>query len=133
MGMDQTATFGGGAFPPWPAVRDLLARHGFPVQVRMIDGELAFPDEEPAAGWRELRLGTPQGMVTVRREGERAVFVTWGNADAALVQAWNAVAWAFAAAGGGTIAAPDGPRDADDFFRRADLPAPLRASAGPPP
>ncbi len=45
----------------------------------MIDGQLAFPDEEPAADWRELRVGTPQGMVTVRRGKERMVFVTWGN------------------------------------------------------
>jgi hypothetical protein len=112
-------------------VRDLLARRGFPAQVRMIDGELAFPDEEPAANWRELRLGTPQGMVTVRREGDRLVFVTWGNADAALTQAWNALAWAFAAAGGGQIVTPGGAWSVADFERQADLPATLRLASNP--
>jgi len=132
MGLDQTATFPSGALPGWPAVRDLLSRRGFPVQVRMIDGELAFPDEEPAAGWRELRLGTPQGMVTVRREADRLVFVTWGNADAALRQAWNAVAWAFAEAGGGQLLTAAGAKSAAEFQRDADLPAGLR-SASPSP
>jgi len=51
----------------------------------MIDGELAFPDEEPPANWHELRLGTAEGLaVTVRRESNRVVFVVWGNADAKL-------------------------------------------------
>ena len=68
MGMDQTVSFAGRPMPAWPAVRDLLQQHGFPVQVRMIDGQLAFPDEAPPENWRELRLGTPQGMVTVRRD-----------------------------------------------------------------
>jgi len=126
MGMEQAVAFSGGAVPAWAAVRGLLAECGFPVQVRMIDGKLSFPDEEPPEAWRELRLGTPQGMVTVRREPERVVAVTWGNADAALVQAWNAVAWAFAETGGGRVLAASGPVAADEFRRTADLPAALR-------
>jgi hypothetical protein len=98
--MDQTVSFAG-KVPSWPAVADLLARRGFPAQLRMIDGELAFPDEVPPEDWRELRVGTPQGMVTQRREGGAVVCVTWGNADAGMRQAWNALAWAFARAGGG--------------------------------
>jgi len=107
MGMDQTVTFTGGKVPSWPAVRDLLAQRGLAVQMRMIDGELAFPDEEPPATWRELRLGTPQGMVTLRREQDQIVFVIWGNADAGLRQAWNALASAFAEAGGGQVLSPN--------------------------
>src|ERR1700730_13908206 len=104
MGMEQTVTFPAGNQPFWPATRNLLASHGLSVQVRMIDGELAFPDEEPPEGWRELRLGTPEGvMVTVRRERDRIVLVIWGNANAALVQAWNALTWAFAETGRGKI------------------------------
>jgi hypothetical protein len=129
MGMDQTVTFAGRA-PAWPAVARLLAGRGFAAQVRMIDGQLAFPDEEPPEGWRELRVGTPQGMVTARREGEAVVLVTWGNADAALRQAWNALAWAFAEAGGGQVQSPQGPLDAPSFARQADLPAALRAPEG---
>src|SRR5262245_24543026 len=126
MGMDQRVKFPGTAVPPWADVHGLLAERGFPVQVRMIDGELAFPDETPPETWRELRIGTPQGMVTVRREPEELVFVTWGNADAAMLQAWNALTWAFAEAGGGQVLSPQGPESAADFGRRADLPAVLR-------
>ena len=107
MGMDQTVTFPSGKVPPWPVVRDLLAQRGFAVQMRMINGELALPDEEPPETWRELRLGTSQGMVTLRREQDQIVFVIWGTADARLQQAWNALASAFAEAGGGQILSPD--------------------------
>jgi hypothetical protein len=125
MGMEQTVTFPAGA-PDWPAVGGLLGRSGFPVQLRMIDGALSFPDEVPAATWRELRLGTPLGMVTVRRDGDRVTLVTWGNADAGLRQAWNALAWAFAAAGNGQVQTDAGPQGAADYRRAADLPPELR-------
>jgi hypothetical protein len=128
MGMDQTVTFAADV-PAWPAVRGLLARGGFPVELRMIDGELAFPDEEPPEAWRELRLGTPQGMVTVRRDAGRVVCVTWGNADAALREAWNAAAWAFAEAGGGRVQTAAGPEDAAAFRAHAEFPAALRGGA----
>ena len=64
-------------------------------------------------------------MGTVRREPERVRLPTWGNADAVMLQAWNAPAWAFAAAGNGLLAVPDGPQSAADFRRQADLPAAL--------
>ena len=123
--MDQTVTFAGRPAPPWPAVRELLTGLGYAVQVRMIDGELAFPDEAPPEAWRELRVGTPQGMVTLRREGGGIVCVTWGNADAALRQAWNALAWAFAEAGSGRVQTTDGFADAAAFRRGAELPSVL--------
>jgi hypothetical protein len=70
----------------------------------MIDGELAFPDEEPPADWRELRVSTPEGrMVTIRRDSDRVVLVVWGNADAGLVRTWNALTWAFAEACNGQV------------------------------
>ena len=94
MGMDQSVIFASKALPSWPAVRALLQQRGLAVQMRMIDGQLAFPDEQPPENWTELRVALPQGMVTVRRGEDRLVFVTWGNADAALRQAWNALAWA---------------------------------------
>jgi hypothetical protein len=126
MGQERAVTFPSGAVPAWERVGEFLTRAGFPVQVRMIDGQLAFPDEQPPASWAELRVGTPQGMVTARREPDRVRLVTWGNADAAMLQAWNALAWAFAAAGDGLIEAPDGPQSAADFRRQADLPSALR-------
>jgi hypothetical protein len=121
--MEQTVTFAEGALPPWDEVSDLLARRGFPVQVRMIDGQLVLPDERPSETWRELRLGTPQGMVTLRRENRQVVLVTWGNADAELLRARNALAWAMAEATGGRIQTPSGPLSAAEFLRTADLPA----------
>jgi hypothetical protein len=127
VGVQQTVSFAGGAAPAWPAVQEVLARHGFAVQMRMIDGQLAFPDEVPPESWGELRLGTPGGMVTVRREGaDRLSFVVWGNADEGLRQGWNALAWAFAEAGGGVVETDQGALDAAAFRRQAALPGPLR-------
>ena len=125
MGMDQTVAFAGRPIPLYTAVRDFLAQRCFLLQMGMIDGQLAFPDELPEENWRELRLRTPQGMVTVRRDGERLIFVTWGNADAAMRQAWNALVWAFAAVGGGRVETPEGAIDAADYANRAELPANL--------
>jgi hypothetical protein len=95
----------------------------------MIDGELAFPDEEPPESWRELRLATPEGMVvTARREQDRVVLVVWGNADAELLRAWNAITWAFADAAKGHVQAADGLQTAAEYWRRADLPQALRSN-----
>lgn len=126
MGMEQVVTFPGSGVPAWPAVQERLAAGGFPVQMRMIDGELAFPDEAPPETWREVRVGTAHGMVTVRRGPDRVTCVTWGNADAGMRQAWNAVAWAFAAAGGGQVETAAGPVAADEYRRTAELPPELR-------
>jgi len=124
--MDQTVTFASQRVPAWPAVRDLLQQRGFPVQLRMIDNQLAFPDELPPDDWRELRLGTPPGMVTLRRGADRIAFVVWGNADAAMRQAWNAVVWAWAEAGGGQVLTAAGAVSAADYRRGADLPSSLQ-------
>ncbi len=118
MGVEQTVTFAPGTVPAWSAVQELLAQRGYAVQMRMIDGALAFPDETPPEEWRELRAGTPGGMVTLRREADRVTCVIWGNADVAMRQAWNALAWALAEAGGGRIEA----LGADEFRRGAELP-----------
>jgi hypothetical protein len=126
MGLEQTVTFPGAA-PPWRDAQDLLAKHGFPVQLRMIDGELAFPDEVPPEFWRELRVSGTAGMVTLRRGSDRVTLVTWGNADPILLQMRNALAWAFAQAGGGQVESEQGRQTADEFMRKADVPAELRA------
>ena len=115
MGMEQTVTFPSGGVPAWTTVCGLLAERGWRVQMRMIDGELAFPDEAPKEPWRELRVGGPGGMVTLRREENQVACVTWGNADATLTGLWNALAWALAAAGQGQILTADGPANAADF------------------
>jgi hypothetical protein len=73
-----------------------LAANGTPAQMRMIDGQLAFPDEEPLADWRELRVALDGIMVTIRRGAEGVEVVTWGTADDAIRCAAEAVAQAFA-------------------------------------
>ena len=103
MGMDRIVTFAEEQAPSWESVMALLTQHNYPVQMRMINGELAFPDEEPPEDWREIRVGTPGGMVTVRRDPSRFVLVIWGNAESELLQAWNALAWALACASQGTV------------------------------
>jgi len=105
----------------------LLAQHGFPVQLRMIEGELAFPDEVPPDDWTELRVGTAQGMVTLRRQEDRVLVITWGNADQPLRETWNAVAWAVAEVGSGRIEALAGPMTAAEFRQGAELPSALRS------
>ncbi len=129
MGMEQTVSFAG-PVPAWPAVARLLAERGLPAQMRMIDGELAFPDEPPPEAWRELRVGTSLGMVTVRRAPGGLALVTWGNADEGMRQAWNALTWAFAEAGGGKVRSPAGELDAGAFARTAELPPAMRAREG---
>ena len=117
MGMDQKVTFAPDKLPAWPRVVELLAARQFPVQMRMIDGELAFPDETPPETWRELRVGTPGGMITLRRDPDGITLVTWGNADAAMKHAWNMLTWAIADLTGGTVAGAS----AAEFAKAADL------------
>ena len=82
----------------------------------MIDGELAFPDEEPAENWREIRLATQEGLaVTVKRAADCVEFVVWGNADHALIRARNALTWAFALVGQGMIETEQGVKTALEF------------------
>jgi hypothetical protein len=103
MGMDQKVLFPPDRTPSWPALRDLLASRSLAPQLRMIDGELAFPDEAPPDAWRELRIGTAHGMVTLRREPDGIRLVTWGNADDALRRAWNEATAAVATLSEGTV------------------------------
>jgi hypothetical protein len=91
----------------------------------MIDGELSFPDEEPPENWSELRIASFNGMmVTVRRDKERVVLITWGNADPELVQIWNALTWAFAETGNGQIRLEDEWLKPSEYASRVGLPAP---------
>ena len=126
MGMERTVIFPSKSVPAWTGVRDLLTAHHFPAQLRMIDGELSFPDELPPENWRDLRISTSQGMVTLRREVDRVLVVTWGNADSTLVQAWNAVTWAIAEAGEGKVLSADGPTSATAFRKTAELPSSMQ-------
>lgn len=117
MGMDQKVVFPRERTPSWPALVDLLARANVPLQMRMIDGELAFPDELPSENWRELRVGVKTGMITLRRDTDGITLVIWGNADAELRNAWNVLAWGLAQLSGGSV----GTLSADEFKATAGL------------
>ena len=125
MGLELTVTFPD-AVPAWQDVQALLANRNFPIQMRMIDGQLAFPEEVPVEPWRELRVSSGANMVTIRREQNQVTLITWGNIDAALVRTRNALAWAFAEAGNGRIQTDQGNLAAVDFLLSADLPPDLR-------
>jgi hypothetical protein len=120
MGMDLVVTFTDRP-PEWAGVADRLAGRGWAVQMRMIDGELCFPDAVVPDTWRELRVAASGAMVTVRRGDKEVRLVAWGNADDAQLRLWQALAWAFAAAGGGRVRTDGGELDADTFAAAAGL------------
>ncbi len=126
MGMEHTVRFSGEGVPPVPRILAELAAHHFPVQVRMVDGELTLPDEVPPGGWKEVRLGTSVGMVTLVRRGQELAVVIWGNADTALQSAWNAVAWAAAKTGQGNIVRAEGLQCASEFRASVLMPEIMR-------
>jgi hypothetical protein len=121
MGMQRSVRFDSGGVPAWDAIREQLARVGVSAAVKMIDGLPAFPDEVPEPGWRELRVGTPNGMVTLRAGPDSLTCVAWGNADDALRSDWDALCWACAAAGAGRVETPEGHAPAGEFARLAGL------------
>ena len=91
-----------------------------------LEQTVIFPEDQPAEPWRELRVSSDAGMVTIRREQNQVTLVTWGNIDAALVRTRNALAWAFAETGNGRIQTDQDDLAAIDFLRSADLPPELR-------
>jgi hypothetical protein len=121
MGLDCTVRFPAGVVPEWEAIKGQLARVGELARLRMIDGLPAFPDESPEPGWRELRIGFPAGMVTLRRSADALACVIWSNADAALLATRDRVAWASATAGDGKVVTSTGGLAADEFARLVGL------------
>src|SRR4051794_38267800 len=101
MGMENKVPLA--APPPWPAVAARLTAKGLAAQIKMIDGQLAFPDEQPPEAWQELRVGLPGGMVTLRRVEDGVLVITWGNAEEALRRSWQALTEAVVEAGGGKV------------------------------
>jgi hypothetical protein len=98
MGMSQMVRCPDGV-PGWARVVNWLAERGLPVQMRMIDGQLALPDELPGPMWKELRVSMAAGMVTIRRQDDVVELTIWGNADPALQDAGNLLAVAYAETG----------------------------------
>jgi hypothetical protein len=100
----------------------MMEERGIPLQLRMIDGQLSFPDETPTEDWKELRVGTPSGIIAVRRATDGVALAIWGNADLELRLAWNALTWAFAEAGAGLIQCEQGELGPSEFAQHTAMP-----------
>ncbi len=128
MGMEREIAVPQGVDVAWQDIAQCLQEHNYPVEMRMIDNELAFPDETPPDNWKEIRLGTPPGMITIRRSQtevgatQKLQVVIWGNAEEEMLAAWNVLTWACAEAVGGLVVLEDGSVSAIEFRNRAKLP-----------
>lgn len=122
MGMDQSVLIKPGTLINFPLIRNYLATKGLALQMRMIDGELAFPDEEPSDLWKELRVAVGSDMVTIRKSDSRIQLIIWGNATPSLRQTWNALTLALARTHDGKIECPTGEVDPDRFEKEGELP-----------
>jgi hypothetical protein len=80
-----------GACPLEPVLATLRAG-GVPVSVLMIDNALAPPNAPVPDGWRDVRLKTPAGTLSIKRRPDGIAVVAFGNADAALQKMQQAVA-----------------------------------------
>lgn len=92
MGLDRKVVFAPEKAPTWTAFVNHLAAKKLPIQLRMMDGQLAFPEEQPLDSWKELRISIGGGMMTLVREPDGVRLVIWGNADPELQEAWRQVA-----------------------------------------
>jgi hypothetical protein len=126
MGIDRKVTVPADTVPTWPRLTEFCAARHYPLKLLMIDGELCFPDEQPSDAWSELRVGTLQGMVTLRREQDGIRLVTWGNAEGPLLLAWNGLTWALAETFGGMIHDAERTMSASEFARKAEMPAEMK-------
>jgi hypothetical protein len=71
---------------------DRLAAAGLPTTLAMVDKVLQGPGATLPATWRDVRLRTPAGMVTLRRVPSGIAVVVFGNADDPLRAAQRTIA-----------------------------------------
>ena len=74
------------------ALLDQLSAAGLPSALAMVDNVLQGPGAIPPAVWRDARLRTPAGIVTLRRVPSGVAVVVFGNADDALRAAQRTIA-----------------------------------------
>jgi hypothetical protein len=71
---------------------DRLTAAGLPSTLAMVDNVLQGPGATPPAAWRDARLRTPAGVVTLRRVPSGVAVVVFGNADEPLQAAQRTIA-----------------------------------------
>jgi hypothetical protein len=118
--MELTVTFEGKP-PSWESILAHWTQACTPIIIRMIDGLPAFPDENPSDNWKEVRVSTSAGMLTLRQATNHIAIVVWGNADPELTRHWKIAAWATAAAGDGKILSGKGSETKEEFLRSEKL------------
>jgi hypothetical protein len=74
------------------ALLDQLSTAGLPSALAMVDNVLQGPGAIPPAVWRDARIRTPAGVVTLRRVPSGVAVVVFGNADDALRAAQRTIA-----------------------------------------
>jgi hypothetical protein len=81
------AGVGGSAACPLSGLLQKLAADGLPAAVAMVDGALHAPMAPLPEDWREARLKTAAGMVTLARKPGAISVVVFASADDALKDA----------------------------------------------
>jgi hypothetical protein len=77
---------------PLAPLLERLTASGFPTSIAMVDNQLWSPRATPPGQWRDVRLRTPAGIVTLLHRPEGVAVVIFGNADAVLQEAQRRVA-----------------------------------------
>jgi hypothetical protein len=73
-------------------ILERLAASGLPSTLAMVDDVLQGPGATPPTAWRDVRLRTPAGMVTLRRVPSGVAVVVFANADEPLRAAQRTIA-----------------------------------------
>jgi hypothetical protein len=77
--------------PSLSALLETLAKQGLPSTILMVDNQLVSPRVPPPSTWRDVRLKTPAGTVSIKREAGGVSVTVFGNADPALLAAQAAI------------------------------------------
>jgi hypothetical protein len=77
--------------PSLASLLEALAQKGLPSSILMVDNLLVSPKVPPPTSWRDVRLKTPAGTVSLKRDAEGVSVTVFGNADAAMLAAQDAI------------------------------------------
>lgn len=77
---------------PLAGMLGALGHAGLPSTVAMVDNVLQGPGAMVPEEWRDVRLRTPAGTVTLRRQPSGVAVIVFGNADEKLRDAQRRVA-----------------------------------------
>jgi hypothetical protein len=90
--MGMTIQVPGRGTPSLSQLLEKLAQANLPSSIIMIDNQLVSPKVPPPTTWRDVRLKTPAGTVSLKLEPAGVSVTVFGNADEKLVAAQQAIA-----------------------------------------